>query len=37
MLLRLVRVALVGLREKSEARKRCETRATVRIVRERDE
>jgi len=37
MLLRLVRIALVGLREKSDARKHCETRATVRIVRERDE
>jgi len=37
MLLRLVRVALVGLREKSDARKRCETRAKVRIVRDRDE
>jgi hypothetical protein len=37
MLLRMVRVALADMREKSDARKRCETRATVRIVRVRDE
>ena len=37
MLLRLVRVALADLREKIDARKRCEKRSTVRIVRTRDE
>ena len=37
MLLRLVRVALADLREKIDARKRCETRPMLRIVRERDE
>jgi hypothetical protein len=37
MLLRMVRVAIEDLREKSDARKRCETRPMLRIVRERDE
>ena len=37
MLLRLVRATLVGLREKIDARKRCETRPMLRIVRKRDE
>ena len=37
MLLRMIRVALAGLREKSDALKRCETRPTLRIVRTSDE
>jgi len=32
MLLRMVRVALADLREKSDARKRCDSRPKLRVV-----
>jgi len=37
MLLRMVRATIADLREKIDARKRCETRPMLRIVRKRDE
>ncbi len=37
MLLRIVSATIADLREKSDARKRCETRAKLTIVRTRDE
>lgn len=37
MLLRIVSATLADLREKSDARKHCETRAKLTIVRVRDE
>jgi len=37
MLLRMVRATINDLREKSDARKRCETRPPLRVVRSREE